>query len=79
VVDVSSVDERFGALKFSLFAEDNKKAKSFVLRASAEFYSRFVTNHFALRRELLRSSARISGYWAFLTKTVRNGVFCAKG
>ena len=26
------------------FAEDMKKAKSFVLRASAEFNSRFVTN-----------------------------------
>ena len=71
-MDVSSVDERFGALKFSLFAEDNKKAKSFVLRASAEFYSRFVTNHFALRRELIRSSARSSNLWDFFMETPQN-------
>ena len=43
-MDVSSVDERFGALKFSLFAEDNKKAKSFVLRASSRFTSLFGVN-----------------------------------
>ena len=34
VVDVRRTDGGFGALKFSLFAKDNKKAKSFVLRAS---------------------------------------------
>lgn len=34
------------------FAEDMKKAKSFVIRASVEFDSRFVANKFALRREV---------------------------
>ena len=68
-------DGGFESLRFSLFTEDNKKAKSFVLRASAEFYSRFVTNQFALRRELIRSSARISEYWAFFMKMVKKGLF----
>ena len=38
VVGVRRTDEGRGALKFSLFAEDNKKAKSFVLRASASVH-----------------------------------------
>ena len=38
VVSVRRTDEGRGALKFSLFAEDNKKAKSFVLRASASVH-----------------------------------------
>ena len=75
VVGVRRTDEWRGALKFSLFAEDNKKAKSFVLRASAEFYSRFVTNQFALRREFIRSSARISKLWAFFELLPKIGCF----
>ena len=31
-------NEGYGEFKFSLFAEDNKKAKSFVLRASASVH-----------------------------------------
>jgi hypothetical protein len=72
VVDVRRTDGGFGALKFSHFAKDNKITKSFVLRASAEFYSRFVTNHFTLRRELIRSSARISNLWDFFMETPQN-------
>ncbi len=60
-VNVRRTDGGFEALKFSLFTEDNKITKSFVLRASAEFY-RFVTNQFALRREY-QSTGLFSCKW----------------
>ena len=76
-MDVSSVDERFGALKFSLFAEDNKITKSFVLRASESFHICLDTSRLVPRRIWCTSSARSSGFLAFFMKTVKKERFQA--
>lgn len=75
VVGVRRTDEGRGALKFSLFAEDNKKAKSFVLRASASVCSRRSVNVSVTKRESCISSARISKLWAFFELLPKIGCF----